>query len=189
MKGLFELILEAGMLKRVGRSGWSVLGIRPAESVADHSFRCAIIGYVLARLEKADAEKVFLMTLFGDLQEARITDLHKMAQRYIDGPAAEDRAFAEQIRGLPPSFRRELSGMHREYRRQKTKESLVARDADILECLVQAREYEEQGFPQANRFTKKAPVFLKTKSAKKLWRMAKSNNTHAWWVRLSTFAR
>jgi len=189
MKSLLEWVLEAGMLKRVARSGWSVLGISPAESVADHSFRCAVIGYVLARLEKADISKVFLMTLLGDLQEARITDLHKMAQRYIDGTEAEDSAFAEQVSGLPPSFRKELCGMHREYRQQKTKESLVARDADILECLIQAREYVEQGYPQASRFTKKAPVFLKTQSAKKLWRMAKSKNTHAWWVRLSAFAR
>jgi len=189
MKSLFELILEAGMLKRVPRSGWSVLGIHPAESVADHSFRCAIIGYVLARLEKADVAQVFLMTLFGDLQEARITDLHKMAQRYIDGRAAEDKAFEGQIKDLPPAFKKELAGMHRQYRGQKTKESLVARDADILECLIQAREYEEQGYPQAHLFKKKAPVFLKTKSAKKLWRLARGKDTHAWWVRLSTFSR
>ncbi|MGE5279755.1 MAG: HD domain-containing protein [Deltaproteobacteria bacterium] len=189
MKSLFDLILEAGLLKRTPRSGWSVLGIHPAESVADHSFRCALIGYVLARLEKADAERVLLMTLFGDLQEARITDLHKMAQRYIDGTAAEDKAFLEQIRGLPPVFRKELGGMHAEYRGQRTKESLIARDADILECLIQACEYAQHGYPQAARFTKKAPGFLKTKSAKKLWLRAKKGDIHAWWVRLSTFVR
>lgn len=189
MDNLLRLILEAGMLKRVTRSGWSVLGIKNAESVADHSFRCAIIGYVLAHKEKADRNKVFLMTLFGDLLEARITDLHKMAHRYIDVRGAEDRAFSEQISDLPPSIKKELKGMHLEYREQKTKESLIARDADILECLIQAKEYQSQGFRQAIKFTKKAPSYLKTESAKALWRLAKNVDSSNWWYRLTEFNR
>ena len=50
-KELLNFIAEAGMLKRVRRSGWSVLGIKDAETVAEHSFRCAVIGYILASME------------------------------------------------------------------------------------------------------------------------------------------
>ena len=81
MQNIVEFILETGVLKRTPRSGWSLLGIDHAESVADHSFRCAVIGYLLARMEKVSVHQVLLMTLFNDIHEARITDLHKMAQR------------------------------------------------------------------------------------------------------------
>jgi len=141
IKQIMQFISEAGMLKNVTRSGWSVLGIKNSESVAEHCFRCAIIGYLLAALEKASVHKVILMTLLNDMSEARITDLHKMAQRYIDTEKAEDCSCMEQISGLPKILKGELTKIYQEYRKQKSKESIIARDADILECLIQAKEY------------------------------------------------
>ena len=86
------------MLKRINRSGWSVLGIKNAETVAEHSFRCAVIGYVISCMEKASSYNVLLMTLFNDMHEARTGDLHKMAQHYIEAEKAEDKAGRERIR-------------------------------------------------------------------------------------------
>ena len=189
MKELVNLILEAGMLKRSQRSGWAVVGVNDAESVADHSFRCAIIGYLIAHTEEADPYKVLLMTLFGDIQEARMTDLHKMAHHYIDVRRAEDSAFADQIKPLKGKVKSELAGMHAEYRAQKSKESIIARDADILECLIQAREYSEQGFRQAATFMRKAPSFLKTKTARALWKEAQSMELNEWWLKVTRFQR
>ena len=186
---LLNFIAEAGMLKRVRRSGWWVLGIKDVETVAEHSFRCAVIGYIIARMEKVPPYKVILMTLFNDMHEARINDLHKMSERYIELRKAEDRAFGEQISSLPKTIKNELSGMHKEYRKQKTKESIIARDADILECLIQAKEYEEHGYKEAFKFMKKAPSFLKTRSAKKLWSLARKMNLNEWWEKLSEFKR
>ena len=177
------------MLKRVQRSGWSVLGIKPTESVADHCFRCAVIAYVLAGMENADSYKVLLMALFNDLQEARITDLHKMAQRYINIQPAEEKSFNEQVNRMPRKIKRELKNSHKENKEQKTKESVIARDADILECLIQAKEYCEHGFPEAKKFMKKAPYYLKTNSAKKLWNLAKRIDLNNWWFKLSDFKR
>lgn len=189
VRGLLNFISETGMLKRVHRSGWSVLGIRNVESVADHSFRCAVIGYILASMENAATYKTLLMTLFNDLHEARITDLHKMAQFYIDIEPAENKAFCEQISFLPAVMKKELTDIRLEYKAQKTKESIIARDADILECLIQAKEYYEHGFTEANKFMKKAPVFLQTKSARQLWQLAKKINLNDWWLELSKFKR
>ncbi|MDD4955142.1 MAG: HD domain-containing protein [Candidatus Omnitrophica bacterium] len=189
IKNIMQFVSEAGMLKNVKRSGWQVLGIKNAETVAEHSFRCAILGYILSDMEKASAQKVILLTLLNDIHEARITDLHKMAQRYIKIEGAEDRCFTEQIKNLPDKSRKELTMLHKEYREQKTRESIIARDADILECLIQAKEYYEQGFKQAIKFTIRAPQFLKTKSAKKLWKFASANNITQWWVAYSEFKR
>jgi len=186
---LLQFISEAGMLKRVRRSGWWVLGIKDVETVAEHSFRCAVIGYIIASRENVHPYKVLLMTLFNDIHEARINDLHKMAQRYIKFQQAEDKAFAEQTASLPKPLRDELCGIHGEYREQNTKEGIIARDADILECLIQAKEYYEHGFKEAVKFMKKAPRSLKTKTAKELWSLAKNMNLNEWWEELSEFKR
>lgn len=186
---ILDFISETGMLKRVQRSGWTVLGIKNAESVADHSFRCAVISYILAHMEKIPPYKPLLMALVNDIHEARITDLHKMAQRYMEAEGAEDKSFYEQINFLPAALRRELSGMRLEYRLQRTKPSIIARDADILECLIQAKEYYEHGFLEATKFMKRAPHHLRTKSARRLWQLAKKTNLNEWWFRLSEFKR
>lgn len=188
MQNIVEWILEAGLLKRVPRSGWSLTGVSDAESVADHSFRCAAIGYVLAHMEGVDVYRTMLMTLFNDIHEARVTDLHKMAQHYIDSEEAEDRSFSDQIQRLPENIRDELSATRREYKLQESKESVVARDADILECLVQAKEYSDHGKSGAALFMKNAG-HLKTESARKLWALTEHTDVNAWWSRIGKFGR
>lgn len=184
-----DFIAEAGMLKRIKRSGWWMLGLPEEESVAEHSFRCAVIGYVLARMEKAEPYKVVMMSLFNDLHEARINDLHKVAHRYLNVREAEKAAFAGQIEGLDAVFKKELGALRREHDTQKTRESLIARDADILECLIQAKEYSDLGYKSAKKFFRAAPSHLKTKSAKKLWKLALSWDSSTWWESLSKFER
>ncbi|MBL7073137.1 MAG: HD domain-containing protein [Candidatus Omnitrophica bacterium] len=186
---VLDFFAEAGKLKQIKRSGWWMTGVPEAESVADHSFRCAVIGYVLAKIERVDAAKVLMMTLFNDLHEARINDLHKVAHRYLNVRAAEKKAFKEQITRMSDEIKGELAGVRREHDTQKTAESIVARDADILECLIQAKEYADQGFQCAKKFFKKAPEHLKTKSAKKLWKSAETWDSNSWWEKISEFER
>ncbi len=81
------------------------------------------------------------------------------------------------------------AGMRRDYKAQRSKESIIARDADILECLIQAKEYQEHGFREAAKFMQKAPRHLKTKSARNLWQLAQKSNLNDWWFRLSEFKR
>ena len=180
---------EAGLLKRVKRSGWWVAGIKDPESVAEHCFRCAIIGYYLAHTEGADPYKVLIMTLFNDIHEARINDLHKMGHYYIDFKAAEKIVFGEQIAPLDGNVKRELAVLRSEYEAQKSKESLVARDADILECLIQAKEYVDHGHTGARKFLMRAPKFLKTPGARTLSRHLKQWKSDAWWMKIVKFER
>ena len=188
-KNIVEFIFEAGVLKRMPRSGWSLLGINNAESVADHSFRCAVIGYLVAHMEKVSVYRVLLMTLFNDIHEARITDLHKMAQRYIEAEASEDASFEDQVSSLPDGINREMTDVRGDYRAQESQESIVARDCDILECLIQAKEYVEHGHKSAALFMTKAPQHLKTDSAKSLWQLAQTMDVNAWWARIGSFTR
>lgn len=186
---ILNFIAEAGTLKRVRRSGWDMLGIPDSESVAEHSFRCAVIGYVLAKVEKADTGKVVLMCLFNDIHEARIGDPHKVAHRYLNVREAEKTAFDELLKGLGAELKSDLANLRKEHDAQKTTESLVSRDADLLECLIQAKEYSARGFVAARKFFKKAPGHLRTKSAKKLWESASGWDPDAWWEKLTSFER
>ncbi|MDP8264975.1 MAG: HD domain-containing protein [Candidatus Aceula lacicola] len=184
-----DFFAEAGLLKRVKRSGWWVAGIKDPESVADHSFRCAIIAHYIAHLEGVDPYKATIMALFNDIHEARINDLHKMGHYYIDFKVAEKKVFSDQVKNLDKKVKEELSSFRKAYDQQKTKESLVARDADILECLLQAKEYMQNGHKKAEIFLKKAPGFLKTKSAKKMWNSLKKWDSAAWWQNVVKFER
>ncbi len=188
-KAALNLFAEAGLLKRVKRSGWWVAGIENPESVADHCFRCAVIGYYLAHMEKIDPYKTTIMCLFNDIHESRINDLHKMGHYYIDFKEAETKVFQDQIFPLMPAIRTELEQLRRDYDRQNTKESRVARDADILECLVQAKEYLAAGHLVARKFLRIAPQFLKTKSAKNLWKELRKWDPHLWWEKIVRFER
>src|SRR5277367_5301939 len=136
---------EAGLLKRVKRSGWWVAGIGNPETVAEHCFRCAVIGYYIAYCEGVDPFKVVTQTLFNDIHEARINDLHKMGHYYIDFRDAEKKAFADQVAILDKKVKSALQAMRVDYEAQASCESIVARDADILECLIQAKEYADNG--------------------------------------------
>jgi len=180
---------EAGLLKRVKRSGWWVAGIKDPETVAEHCFRCAVIGYYIAHCEGVDPYKVVTQTLFNDIHEARINDLHKMGHYYINFRDAEKKVFADQISQLDQQVKTALTSMRDDYEKQLSRESIVARDADILECLIQAKEYVQNGYPVARIFFKRAPDYLKTTTARKLWKQALTWDSHAWWQNVVKFER
>ena len=188
-KYVLNFFAEAGLLKKVKRSGWWVAGIKDPESVAEHCFRCAVIGYYMAHKEKVDLYKVLVMTLFNDIHEARINDLHKMGHFYIDFKQAEKKVFKDQIEKLDRPVKDELNQLRQEYDQQKSKESIVARDADILECLIQAKEYYDGGQAGAKKFLTRAPSHLKTKTARTMWRTMKQWNSHHWWQGIVKFER
>ncbi len=53
LKRIAHFLFEVGMLKKTPRTGYQFLG-SGQENVAEHSFRTAIIGYILASRSKAD---------------------------------------------------------------------------------------------------------------------------------------
>ena len=188
-RSALDFFAEAGLLKRVKRSGWWVAGIPDPESVADHCFRCAVIGFYMAHEEGADPYRVLAMTLFNDIHEARINDLHKMGHYYIDFKSAEKRVFKDQVAPLSKKVRGALEDIRGDYDMQKTREAVIARDADILECLVQAKEYMDHGDKVAVKFLRRAPGFLKTKTAKKLWAALQTWDSTVWWENVVKFER
>jgi len=189
MKELVDFFFELGQLKRVKRSGWWLLNIKDPESVAEHSWRAAAIGYFLAKLEKVDENKVVLACLFNDLHEARINDLHKVGHRYIDFKKAESDAFKEQLKDLPEGISKDLKGIFGDFQNQTTKEGIVARDADLLENAVQAKEYIDKGYKDAGDWIKNIKKLLKTGSAIKLLDEIEKTSSNDWWKGLKKINR
>ncbi len=183
-----DFFYELGQLKRVKRSGFWLLGIDNPESVAEHSFRAAAIGLVLAKMEGADSSRVVEMCLFNDAHESRLNDLHKVGHRYIDFRAAETQARKEQANGLG-SIGKEILSLHEEFQDQETKEAVVARDADLLENAVQAREYVKAGYRDAQNWIENVKKVLRTESAKEILREAEKRDPNEWWKGLKKIER
>ena len=175
-----NFIFELGALKNVKRSGWWMINVKDPENVAEHSFRAGVIGYILAKMEGVDAHKAMLMSLFNDLHEARLNDLHKVGHRYIDFRSAETKAHKEQTEGLG-EIGKEMFSFHEEYQKQQTKEAIVARDADLLENAYQAKEYIEIGYQDAQDWIDNIKKYLVTKSAKKLAAELEKTSSNEWW--------
>ena len=89
LEGLTNFLYEMGLLKRYKRTGWMIAGIDNPESIAEHSFRTAIIGYLLAVMEGADPAKTAAMCLFHDTQETRIGTCLRSAGLCRTGPHPE----------------------------------------------------------------------------------------------------
>lgn len=163
-----KYLYEMGQMKRVKRSGWWLAGIVNPESVAEHTFRTAIVGYILAQLEGADPMKTATLCLWHDTQETRTNDAHKLAQRYVDMKKGEQIALGEQMERLPSKIAQDISALVTEYNGRESLEARLAHDADLLECIIQAREYQRQGYPDVQDWIDNCQVGLKSESAKRL---------------------
>ena len=181
--GAMSFIFETGVLKRAARTGWWFAGIKDPESIAEHSFRTAIIGMMLAAMEGADPARVSMLCLLHDTQETRITDIPHIARRYVTA-APNTEVTADQVAACPPAVANAIEAAVAEYEAGETIEAVVARDADKLECLVQAVEYRHQGTDTIQRWIDSSRAALKTTSAQRLADAAEEGQPLAW---LNTF--
>jgi putative hydrolases of HD superfamily len=175
-KKIIEFLFEMGDLKRVKRSGWWHCKIKDPESVAEHSFRTAIIAFALAKLEKFDSpEKISFLALIHDLPESRLTDLHKVSASYIENKnEIEAKILSEQEKKLGFSFPKFTP-----------EEKALIKDADLLEMAFMAREYLESGYANAQILFSEAGKKLKYGASKSLYFSLKTSKSTDWWVSIS----
>lgn len=177
MERVANFLFEIGMLKRTPRSGWQFLG-SGRESVAEHSFRAAVIAFTLAHLDgTVDADRVLRMSLFHDLPEARTGDLNYMNQKYVR--VDEEAAVADLARGLP--FGAEIKELLAEFRAQATPEAVLVRDADHLEMLLQLKEHLDVGNRNAEEWIPFSLRRLRTDAARDLAQRILAGDSSAWW--------
>lgn len=189
-KQVLDFFFELGQLKRTARSGWWYVGIKHPESVAEHSCRATFIAFVLAKLEGADPHKSALIAAFHDMPETRIDDLHKIAQHYFPGKReVERRVVADQLAGLPKDVADEFRSILDDYESDNSLEQVVAKDADYLECAIQAKEYLELGHKSAQQWIDNTRGCLRTKSAKKFLELLEKSTSTGWYPSLKNLKR
>lgn len=73
---ILQFVVNVGKLKRKSRKGWTVLHkIKDSESTADHSFRLAVLAWVLGRKRQdLNLEKIVKMALLHDVCEVYAPD-------------------------------------------------------------------------------------------------------------------
>lgn len=185
LRDVTGFLFEMGLLKRFKRTGWSTVGVSAPESVADHSFRVSVIASIIAAMEDADPQRAAFLALWHDSQETRTTDLPHLAKKYVTA-AANEQVTADQIAPLPAGAAAMISLAVGEYEAGTTAEARCARDADKLECLLQAREYAEQGHANTQAWIDTSLAGLSTTAAKQIANEALSQNTLAWLDRAKT---
>ncbi|MCX4970466.1 HD domain-containing protein [Streptomyces sp. NBC_00654] len=177
--GTVGYMLEMGALKRGKRSGWWIAGVKDPETIAEHSWRTAVIGAVLAMMEGADPARVALLATFHDTQETRIGDIPWIGRRYID-VAKNEQVTADQVADAHPSVAEGIKAIVHEYENSDSLEVLVAHDADKLECMIQGLEYLQQGYPAAQEWVDSTRAKLKTPSALQLAEAAQTMSLAEW---------
>ena len=181
MEEIAKYIFEAGMLKRTARSGWWAEKVRHPESVADHCFRAAVVAFILARMEGHDkdfARKLCTAAVFHDMHEARLGDMNKITQRYINMKEHEDKVEEDQVGKMPEEIGKSILSVLDDLSDGERK---ILKDADYLECAFQAKEYSDIGHEGANSWLESIEGRLQTKSAKALMGQLKRQDSNSWW--------
>jgi putative hydrolase of HD superfamily len=175
---------EAGHLKRLPRAGWLLTGIGSPESVADHSFRVAVLAYMIAVQEGANPERAASLGLFHDFPETRITDVASVGKPYVK-TADPVKVISDQAAALPSALAGHITALIAEHESAKTPqatlESRCSRDADKLDCLLQAREYQAQGNQLVQPWIDSMIPVITTSTGTALAKAAQDLPPSIWW--------
>ncbi|UIX33332.1 HD domain-containing protein [Streptomyces sp. GQFP] len=167
LSAVARFLYEAGTLKQTKRTGWWMAGVRDPESVAEHSWRTALLATIIAKLEGADPAQAALLAVWHDSQETRTGDVNHLGKKY-SSDADPQAVTADQVAGMPEVLASAVREIVAEYEAKESPEAICARDADKLECMIQGVEYKAQGYENAQRWIDNSRGRLVTKSANEL---------------------
>ncbi|MBO0730449.1 MAG: HD domain-containing protein [Acidimicrobiaceae bacterium] len=180
LAGVATFLHEMGFLKHLPRAGWLMLGITQPESVAEHTFRVAITGVVLAALKGADVGRTASLCLMHDSPESRIGDIPSVGRAYISTMKAEAIS-SHQTSTMPDSAGTVIRELVQEYEAEESIEAQLAHDADKIETLLQAREYQTQGQFNTEPWQESSLAALKTDVGRQLARAVEASHPEEWW--------
>ena len=135
---LLEFLAMAEKLKCNTRHSYTSSGRH--ESVAEHSFRLALMAYMVSdEVPEIDTDKVIRMCLIHDLGEAITGDIPSFEKTDSD-EAAENSAVSGFVNQLPEYWKKQLGEMYREMNELKTPEAKLYKALDKLEAVIQHNE-------------------------------------------------
>ncbi|MCH8986624.1 HD domain-containing protein [Patescibacteria group bacterium] len=169
-KNLIDFFLKTGEVKRMKQRGLVMRGVKDPAVVGGHSFRTAIMAWVIARVDGhgLDTNRLIKLILLHDLvggyagdltpYESLISkttkkDLKSMYEKWIRIPKKEKEQFARQqhtkeqkalgqlVRLLPKNVAAEMQSLWDEYEQRLTREGRFVHQIHMLENHLQSLEY------------------------------------------------
>ena len=172
MGELLNFFIEIGKLKRMPRRGWVINQIKNPESIAEHAFRAAIMGWILGEKKAGlNIERVLKMALIRDFckiyagditpydsvlpkTKKELRELMKTWPPRISSSKKreiarkkykkEAKALKKIIFKLPLNLKKEIKNLWIDYEKGFTPEGKFFRQADRMENFLQAYEYWEK---------------------------------------------
>jgi putative hydrolases of HD superfamily len=150
----------------------------PYKNTVQHflgQFPCLRI--LLAVMEGADPPKTAALCLF---QETRIGDVPSVGKAYVV-TAPNPEVTADQVAGFPAKAGQAIRELVEEYEARQSLEARLGKDADKLECLIQAREYQAQGHEDVPPWIETSAAALRSSSARQLAEACQQVPPRRWW--------
>lgn len=177
-KDIIKFLLEVGKLKKVKRTGWLLKGVKMPESVAEHSFRVAIMATVLSGGRDLDGFRLLKMALVHDAAESiisdivwehgKISDWEKLKTKHKKELKSAKKIFSTLEKG------EEYFGLIADYLKQESKEAKFLKEIDKLEMALQTLEYENIAEHSLEEFWENIEKYLKDKELIKIFEEIKS---------------
>lgn len=176
-----RLTFELAQLREEARHGWKRIFENP-ESVAEHTQRAAVLGYLVAHRENFnDPNLIATMILFHDIHEARTGDADVIQRKYVK--LDEQRAASDQVSGLGKAGQA-IINMWNEVENANTDAGRIAKDAEILEMAFTARELVVHGNEDAQSWINGLKGRVCTNSGKELLEIINRSDPGNWWKKL-----
>ena len=139
-KQLLAILTQAGKLKTTPRHCFTAPD--RAESVADHSWRIALMAMLLTGIpefQELDMDRVIRMCLIHDLGESFTGDIPTFLKSNADGEK-EDALMDRWVAGFPQPQRQEWQGLLKEMDAIETPEAKLYKALDKLEAVISHNE-------------------------------------------------
>lgn len=169
MKELLKFFLEIEKLKIMPRTGWVLMEVENPETIAEHTFRMAMLAWLLGEKKKLSIERIIKTALFHDLCEVYAGDKtpffyysrlpkdeierkkrlmkwprlpHKEKRKKGRKKAEEERKSLQKlIKDLEPEIKREVFSSWSSFEKRISKEGKFVKQVDRIETLIQSIEY------------------------------------------------
>ncbi len=167
MNDILTFLLNVSRLKAMPRTGWVWRGVKNPETIAEHSFRTALMAWLLGSQSRLHVKRMIELALIHDMSEVYagdITPYHGMApadpvkrlefmKRWVKLPqreksirakrkfAIEKRSLARLVRNLSPRLREQIFSRWLEFTKGTSPEGRFVKQVDKIETFLQAIEY------------------------------------------------
>ena len=147
MDNFLSFAFKIGKMRDIKRKGWLNSGINEVESIADHSFRVAILAMIIGDTLNLDVDKMVKMSLLHDICEIETGDLTPSDKIDTNTKLSmENKGFFKIVDDLDDLQKKTWSNIWEEYVSNKTPEAKLLHQIDKFEMILQAYEYEQKGY-------------------------------------------